>query len=111
MSAETYLTAWLVYLAGLIGFLCLGWYLSRSFPDWCRGPVRAMVAALLLMPWPVMTGDGELAPAWVVTLFDGLIQEGISAGRAGWPLLLVVVLAGLAAVAEYWRGRQGKQHE
>lgn len=111
MSADTYLTAWLVYLAALVGFLSLGWYLSRGFPVWCKAPLRAMLAALLLMPWPVMTGDGELAPAWVVAVFDGLIQQDVSAGRAGWPLLLVVVLAGLAGVAEYWRGRQGRQHE
>ena len=107
MSAESYLLGWLVYLAALTGFLALGWYLSRRWPRWLRHPVRALVAALLLVPWPVSSGEPSWAPAWIVTLFDGLMQPDVPAARAGIPLLVVIlVVAAGAGVEQWWRWRR-----
>ena len=109
MSAESYLLGWAVYLAALIGFLALGWYTSRNWPYGLRHPVRALVAVVLLLPWTVSPEGQQWAPAWIVTLFDGLIQPDARAGRAGWPLLGVVLVVTLAAGVEQWyRRRKGK---
>lgn len=110
MSAESYLLGWLVYLAALIGFLALGWYTSRHWPYWLQHPARALVAALLLLPWTLSPEGEKWAPAWIVTLFDGLIQPDGRMARAGWPLLWVVLAVTLAAGLEQWyRRRKGGQ--
>lgn len=106
MGVESYLLGWLVYLAALTGFLALGWYTSRRWPYWLRYPARALVAALLLLPWTVTPESQQWAPAWIVTLFDGLIQPDARAGRAGWPLLGVVFAVTLAAGLEQWYRRR-----
>ena len=110
MSAESYLLGWGVYLAALMGFLALGWYLSRRWPYWLRHPVRALVTVLLLLPWTVSSDSQQWAPAWIIALFDGLIQPDARAGRAGWPLLVTVLAVTLAAGLEQWyRRRKGKE--
>lgn len=107
MSAESYLLGWLIYVVAAIGFLALGWYLSRCWPLWLRHPVRALVAAVLLMPWPVSPGAGHWAPAWIVTLFDGFMQPDAAAVRAGGPLLAITMLmVAAASVEQWWRRRQ-----
>lgn len=108
MAGESYLMGWLIYLAGALGFLLLSWYLSRGFPALLRWPLRAALAALVLLPWPSGPEHRELAPAWIVTTFDSLFGEA-SPWRAGGPLLMVVALAAIAGLAEYWRStrRQG----
>lgn len=107
MSAQSYLLAWLVYLAALTGFLVLGWYLSRRWPIWLRHPARALVAALLLLPWSVSRGADQWAPAWIVTIFDGLMQPEVPVARAGLPLLLALAAAVAVAIVEQcWRQRQ-----
>ncbi len=82
------------------------WYITRPVHGWLRLPLRALAAALLLMPWPVSSSHDEWGPAWVVSLFDGLAQEDVSLWRAGGPLLAVLILAGLLAGAELWRQRR-----
>jgi len=109
VSAESYLLGWLVYLGALVCFLGCAWYLSRSWPKALRGPLRAGWAALLLLPWTVSAGSEHWAPAWLVTLLDGLIQVDTDAARAGWPLLTVVVLAvSLAAGEQLYRRYKGQ---
>jgi hypothetical protein len=110
VSAEAYLLGWLVYLVALTGFLSLGWYTSRHWPYALRHTARALVAALLLLPWSVSPDTQQWAPAWLVTLFDGLIQPDAHAGRAGWPLLWVVLAVTLAAGLEQWYRRRKYGH-
>jgi hypothetical protein len=111
VSGQSYFIAWLVYLTGLVGLLALGWYLTRRWPAWGRWPVRTTVAALLLMPWTVAPGHWELAPAWVVSLFDGLIQEEVDVWRAGGPLLAVTLLGLALGLAQWWRLKRIEAHD
>ena len=85
-----------------MGVLFVLWYITR--------PLRALAAALLLMPWPVSPNHQEWGPAWVVSLFDGLAREDVSLWRAGGPLLAVLLLALLLAGAEIWRQRRKQDY-
>ena len=68
--------------------------------------MRILLTALLLTPWSVSPQHDEWAPAWVVTLFDGLAQEDVSLWRAGGPLLAMLVVALVVAALELWRQRR-----
>lgn len=111
MSGQSYLIGWLIYLVAALSFLGLSWYLSRGFHPLARWPLRALLAALLLFPWRAGPEHPELAPAWLVTAFDSLFREQISVWRAGGPLVVVVVLAVCAGLAEYWRSTRGRDND
>nr|WP_237440552.1 hypothetical protein [Alcanivorax sp. DP30] len=68
--------------------------------------MRIVLTALLITPWSVSPEHDEWAPAWVVSLFDGLAQEDISLWRAGGPLVAMLLVAMVVAVLEVWRQRR-----
>lgn len=111
MSGESYLIGWLIYLGAALVFLALTWLLTRKWPDRARLPVRMLLAALVLFPWRAGPEHPELAPAWMVALFDGLVQEDLSLWRAGGPLLAVALLAAALGLAECWRAGRGARHD
>lgn len=106
MTAKAYMLGWIVYLLGSAGVLFVLWYISKPLVSWLKLPLRAIAAALLLTPWSVSPDISQLAPAWVVSLFDGFAQSDISLWRAGGPLLAMVIVALLVAYAEVWRRRR-----
>ncbi len=106
MTTQAYLWGWFAYLIGSVGVLFVWWWLTRPLSRWGKVPLRTVLTALLLTPWSVSPQHDEWAPAWVVSLFDGLAQEDVSLWRAGGPLLAVLILAGLLAGAELWRQRR-----
>lgn len=110
MTTKAYLWGWFAYLLGSVGVLFVLWYITRPLRGWLRLPLRALAAALLLMPWPVSPSHDEWGPAWVVSLFDGLAQEDVSLWRAGGPLVAVLLLALLLAGAEIWRQRRKQDY-
>ena len=91
MTTKAYMWGWFAYLLGSVGVLFVLWYITRPFMTSVRLPLRAVSAAFLLTPWSVSPEHGQLAPAWVAALFDGLFQEEMSSWRAGGPLLAMVV--------------------
>ncbi len=103
MTTKAYMWGWFAYLLGSVGVLFVLWYITRPFMTSVRLPLRAVSSAFLLTPWSVSPEHGQLAPAWVAALFDGLFQEEMSSWRAGGPLLAMVVVALLVALAELWR--------
>lgn len=106
MTAKAYMLGWIAYLLGSAGVLFVLWYITRPLVRWLKLPLRAIAAALLLTPWSVSPDISQLAPAWVVSLFDGFAQSDISLWRAGGPLLAMVIVALLVAYAEVWRRRR-----
>jgi len=106
VTAKAYMLGWIAYLLGSAGVLFVLWYISRPLVRWLKLPLRAIAAALLLTPWSVSPDISQLAPAWVVSLFDGFAQNDISLWRAGGPLLAMVIVALLVACAEMWRQRR-----
>ena len=94
---------WLAYLLGSGLVLLVWWWLTRPVAGWARLPLRVLLAALLLTPWSVSPQHDEWAPAWVVTLVEGLAQDDVSLWRAGGPLLAMLVVALLIAGLELWR--------
>lgn len=103
MTTKAYMWGWFAYLLGSVGVLFVLWYITRPFMTWLRLSVRAVAAAVLLTPWSVSPEYGQLAPAWVAALFDGLFQEQMSYWRAGGPMLAMVGVALLVVLAELWR--------
>ena len=106
MTTQAYMWGWLAYLLGCVGVLFVWWWLTRPLAIWAKVPLRILLTALLLTPWSVSPQHDEWAPAWVVTLFDGLAQDDVSLWRAGGPLLAMLVVALIAAVLELWRQRR-----
>lgn len=106
MTTKAYLWGWFAYLLGSVGVLFVLWYITRPLQRWVKLPMRALAAALLLTPWSVSAQHDEWAPAWVVSLFDGFAQEDASLWRAGGPLLAMLVVTLLVALAELWRQRR-----
>ena len=106
MTTKAYLWGWFAYLVGTGGVLFVWWWLTRSLGVWGKVPLRIVLTALLVTPWSVSPEHDEWAPAWVVTLFDGLAQEDISLWRAGGPLLAMLVVALIVAMFEVWRQRR-----
>lgn len=106
MSSESYLIAWAWYLGASIALIWCVWRVSRRFPLMVRQPVRALLAAVMLVPWTVQEGHEAMAPAWLVLLFDAVMQDDSGAMRAGKPLLAVLLLALFIALANGWLRRR-----
>ena len=106
VTTEAYMWGWLAYLLGCAAVLFVWWWLTRPLALWAKVPLRILLTALLLTPWSVSPQHDEWAPAWVVTLFDGLAQEDVSLWRAGGPLLAMLVVALIVAALELWRQRR-----
>ena len=89
-----YTIAWLVILAaGLLGsgflFLLTRGIASASL----RWTVRLLPLALMAVPAPVPNYDGQLAPAFVVLIFESLFQAEGEPGTAGGILLAAALIA------------------
>ena len=98
MEEATHGVVWLGYgIAALILWALVCMPLRRLRPL-VAVPVLAVLAALMLMPWSVASGSAALAPAWIVSLFDGLIQPDARFSRAGLPLGLAMAVALIAGV-------------
>jgi len=91
-----YTIAWLVIAAaGLLGsgFLFL---LTRNIGSSAfRWILRVLPLVLMVVPAPVPNYDGQLAPAFVVLIFEALFQSEGEPGVAAM-ILLAAALAGMA---------------
>ncbi len=87
-----YLTAWIVIAgAALLGTVCL-YVLTRPVPfAWLRALLRILPPVLLLVPAPVPGHAGNIAPAFVVFVFEALFQQE---GQPGLALLVLLGSAG-----------------
>ena len=80
-SAEDYLQGWIVYSIGASCLLLFLWLLLRK-SSW--GAVRHLLillsASILLTPVTAYRDDSHLAPAFFVSLYEGVMVSGDDGG-------------------------------
>ena len=92
-----YLNVWIVAMVAAVA--CLGFFFlltRRVYPQILRILLRCLGAVWLLLPAPVPMYPGYYAPAFVVLVFEGLLQAegspGLSLRILGFGSVAVVVL-------------------
>ena len=96
-SAEDYLQGWIAYSIGAICLLLFLWVLLRK-SAWTtvRHLILLLSASILLTPVTAYRDDGHLAPAFFVSLYEGVMLSGAEAGfQRGLAPIVAVVLFGL----------------
>ena len=109
-----YVIAWIVVLVSGLGGLIGVYVLTRSIPSlYPRTLLRSLVTAWMLIPAPVPHYDGQYAPAFVVLMFEWLLQTD---GEPGVSIRILIVttitVIGLVSVAQGLRGyrKHRRQH-
>ena len=95
-SAEDYLQGWLFYSTGACCLLLVLWLaLRKSSWTTVRHLIMLLSAAVLLTPVTAYRDDSHLAPAFFVSLYEGLLLKGADAGfqRGLAPIIAVAVFA------------------
>lgn len=112
---EEYVKAWLFYLFGATLFM-VGWWFITAHIKW-REPklvLRVMAAVFFLLPWKtgqtLEEGAEYLSPAWIVAIFEALLEGPEAFWRAGTPLLLslmsAVIISSLIYVGFWFLARR-----
>lgn len=95
-SAEDYLQGWIVYSVGASCLLLFLWLILRK-SRWVtiRHLLLLLAAAVLLTPVTAYRDDSHLAPAFFVSLYEGVMVSGADAGfqRGLAPIIAVAVFA------------------
>lgn len=110
MTTQGILVAWGWYLVAVLFSAWLLWRGARFLPLTWRTLLTGVPLLVALVPWSVAVDNPSLAPAWLVALFDGVVQEQGSFWRAGWTLPLAV-LVGLLPVLLVWRRQRRVSNE
>ena len=95
-AAEDYFWGWVVYTSGAVCLLFTTWYLLRSLRFSSIKHVFLILASVfLLTPVTAYTDDSYLAPAFFVSLYEGLVANpviGFQRGAAPIVALMTVSL-------------------
>jgi len=88
-NAENYLWGWIAYTSGVMCLLWVAWYLLRNIRFTTFRQLLLLVAAtFFLTPVTAYTDNPYLAPAFFVSLYEGLIANGdIGFQRGAAPIL------------------------
>lgn len=94
-SAENYLWGMVAYYLGAALVLLCCWRFARWIAwQWLRYGLLVLMAVLLLMPFTAYPDMDFFAPAWFVSLFEGLTKATEQGAlRAGVPLLVAEIVA------------------
>ncbi len=110
-TPENYFWGMLAYYLAAAGLLVCCWHFTR-FIGWrhVRNLLLLFIATLILMPAPVDPDLTYLAPAWFVSVFEGITGEPDGFARAGRPILIIYLFAAVVYLvgAILWRKRGGK---
>ena len=95
-SAEDYLQGWITYSIGAGCLLLFLWLILRK-SAWAtvRHLLLLLSASILLTPVTAYRDDSHLAPAFFVSLYEGVMVSGADAGfqRGLAPIIAVVIFA------------------
>ena len=106
MEAQGFGMAWGWYLAALLMAVGVMWGGGKFLPLTWRTLITVMPALVFAVPAPVSAEHTALAPAWLVAMFDGLVQEDGSFWRAGKMVVLAGLVGVLPAVVVAWVQRR-----
>ncbi|MEY1662179.1 hypothetical protein [Isoalcanivorax beigongshangi] len=101
MTEQGYMVAWLAYLGAAFVVLVVMTLVAQRWHRWVKYPFIAILVGILFTPWPVAADSDNLGPAWIITLFEALIQKEANPLRAGAPLLAAVVLCLVVATVQF----------
>ena len=106
-----YIMTWAVYLVAAVGLMAVWWRLTRFIPwQTPKQVLRVVLAALILMPAPVIYGSADWAPALFVLLLEVTVAKEADTMRAVPFLLYGLILGLLALFADglfrYWRNKK-----
>lgn len=95
-SAEDYLQGWVVYCIGVACILLFLWLvLRKSAWTTLRHLILLLSASVLLTPVTAYPDDSHLAPAFFVSLYEGVMKSGSDMGfqRGLAPIIAVALFA------------------
>ena len=95
-TAEDYLQGWIAYSIGGLFLLSFLWYLLRNLRfAVVRHVLILTAAAFLFTPVTAYRDDAHLAPAFFVSLYEGVLLSGANEGfqRGLAPIIAVLVFA------------------
>jgi hypothetical protein len=102
MTPETYVAAWLCYLISIVVAL---FGLKKFMRPWQSNPIKQtlwlVIAAVLLMPYPIGDGYSELAPAVLMFSMEALFEGNVA--RVGPAMLGAIVIALCLSAGVIWR--------
>ncbi len=99
IELREYLWAWLVYIAGCVVLLSIGWGWTRNLPWlWLKNSLRLGVAALLLTPIPHEDAAHLWVPAVIVAGLGWLTGDEVAAVSALTTLAGVLLGSVLVAI-------------
>lgn len=105
-----YMVAWLVWGTATLLVLAGGFWLTRWIrPLFVRDLLWFLVAGTLLVPAGAGSFDGYHAPAWIVFLFEALLQtegdpvDALMMLVVGWVLALLALI--IVTGMRLYRGR------
>lgn len=111
MASQGFMVAWSWYLVALLVAAWVLWRGGRFLPPVWRTLITVLPVLVMLVPAPVSALHESLAPAWIVALLDGLVQEDGSFWRAGKLVLLAALLSLLPVAAVVLLQRRRAQQQ
>lgn len=99
MEAQGFDVAWSWYLVALLMAVWVMWRGGKFLPLTWRTLITVLPALVFAVPAPVSAEHTALAPAWLVAMFDGLVQEDGSFWRAGKMVVFAALIGALPVVA------------
>ncbi len=88
-----YTIAWIIYLAGCLALMLVGWRITRRWPRLLRHLLLVTCAVWLVTPFSLQLETPAYAPALFIVVFNTLFQGWDSALDAAGTLLVVWMTA------------------
>ncbi|WP_345418365.1 hypothetical protein [Halioxenophilus aromaticivorans] len=113
------MNAWIIYWVGSALLILVAWRIARGWVAWVKFPLLLILCALFFVPFNIHADAKEMAPAWLIMMFEGVFVPSIGFGRVGPTLgiasaaavLLFPVLAGIVIVVKRAFGIAPKQDD
>lgn len=116
MTTNEYLWAWGAYYGAAGFFFAVLWYWTRRFL-WAeaRQLIRVILGVVLVVPWFTAADSSYMAPAWIISIAELLLEGAPAFWRAGLPLVLslvaAIVLSTLCAMYRWNAQRRANKSE
>jgi len=107
MAFENYQTwSWAIYALSALLVMLVTFRITRNWNTGVKAFLRVTILVLMAVPWYVDGTQGVMAPAFTISVFEGLTSGGNQWMRAGLPLLSVLVISYFVLVIGLWISRK-----